>query len=156
MSSIQIIRTDSSNTDFQNLIKKLDIYLAEKDGDDAPFFAALNTVDTIQHVLVAYVNDTAVGCGAIKKYDENTIEIKRMFVDVTARNKGVASGILNELQLWAKELNFTSCILETGKKMTEAINLYKKEGFSIISNYGPYVNVTESTCFQKNIKKNNY
>lgn len=123
MSSIQIIKTNSSNPDFQNLIKKLDIYLAEQDGDDAPFFAALNTVDAIQHVLVAYINGKAVGCGAFKKQDESTIEIKRMFVDVSSRNLGVASSILNDLQLWAKQLNYTHCILETGKKMTEAINL---------------------------------
>lgn len=151
MSSIQIIKTNSSNPDFQNLIKKLDIYLAEQDGDDAPFFAALNTVDAIQHVLVAYINGKAVGCGAFKKQDESTIEIKRMFVDVSSRNLGVASSILNDLQLWAKQLNYTHCILETGKKMTEAINLYKKEGFTNIPNYGPYIGVEESVCFSKKI-----
>jgi len=151
MPSIQIIKTNASDADFQKLIKKLDIDLAEKDGEDAPFFAALNTVNAIQHVLVAYINNTAVGCGAIKKYDENTVEIKRMFVDLAARKQGVASRILNDLQLWAKELNYSHCILETGKKMTEAINLYKKEGFTIIPNYGPYVAVEESVCFSKKI-----
>lgn len=151
MDSIKLVRTNSTNPDFQSLISKLDIYLAEKDGDEAPFFAALNTVTMIKHVIVAYDADMAVGCGAIKKYDENLIEVKRMFVEPSQRNKGIAQAILNELQIWSKELDYNTCILETGKKMTEAISLYKKEGFQLISNYGPYKNVEESVCFKKHL-----
>lgn len=151
METTTIIRTNSSNTDFLELIKKLDLYLAENDGDEAPFFAKLNTLQAIQHVIVVYKNDIAIGCGAIKKYDEQTIEIKRMFVHPEYRNQGVAIQILNELELWAKELHFSNCILETSKKMTEAVNLYTKYGFSVIPNYGPYINVPDSICFQKNV-----
>ena len=151
MNTLKLERTNSSNSDFQSLITKLDLYLAEKDGDDAPFFAALNTVTLINHVIVAYEANIAVGCGAIKKYDKDHIEIKRMFVEPSQRNKGVAKAILKELQTWSKELNYDTCILETGVKMTEAIELYKKEGFLQIHNYGPYKNIEESVCFKKHL-----
>jgi GNAT superfamily N-acetyltransferase len=58
---------------------------------------------------------------------------------------------LKELELWAAEVNYKDCILETGKKQPEAIALYKKAGYTIISNYGQYKNVENSVCMKKSI-----
>jgi GNAT superfamily N-acetyltransferase len=75
-----------------------------------------------------------------------------MFVSVEHRGKGIALKILNELELWAKELNHTSCILETSFKLENAIALYKKVGYEIISNYEPYISVESSVCMLKILK----
>lgn len=144
-------RTDSNNPDFQNLVKDLDTYLAIKDGADHSFYAQFNKIDTIKHVMVVYENNVAAGCGAIKPYSETTMEIKRMFVVPEKRNHGIASTILKELETWAGELNFQKCILETGKKQTEAINLYQKNHYHIIPNYGQYAEVESSVCFEKEL-----
>jgi putative acetyltransferase len=101
--------------------------------------------------VVAYMDKQPVGCGAIKEYEESMMEIKRMFVPIENRGKGIASGILQELQQWAKELGYKKCILETGDQMVEAIGLYKKHAFIIIQNYGQYENITSSICFEKKI-----
>ena len=77
------------------------------------------------------------------------MEVKRMFVDLAFRGNGIASIILNELEKWAKELGYSGCILETGKKQPEAIKLYKKNGYAIIPNYGQYKQVENSVCFEK-------
>jgi hypothetical protein len=45
--------------------------------------------------------------------------------------------------------NFTSCILETGQRYPEAIALYLKNGFQITENYGQYIGIEDSVCFQK-------
>jgi GNAT superfamily N-acetyltransferase len=92
-----------------------------------------------------------MGCGAIKKYDSQTAEIKRMFVHPDHRNKGVANSVLEELEAWARELGFTSCVLETSFKLENAIALYKKFGYQIIPNYGQYIGVESSVCMRKNI-----
>jgi putative acetyltransferase len=74
-----------------------------------------------------------------------------MFVEPASRGKGIAQQVLAELELWAKELHYTACILETGKKQPEAVALYTKSGYTIIPNYGQYLNVENSVCMKKGI-----
>ena len=90
-------------------------------------------------------------CGAIKAYDEITMEIKRMYVSQEMRGHGIAHKILSALEVWAHDLGFTRCILETGDDMLPAVSLYKKCGYIKIPNYGQYIDVTDSVCFQKYI-----
>jgi GNAT superfamily N-acetyltransferase len=149
---IRIIRTDSDNPDFIDLVKHLDADLAERDGDDHSFYAQFNKINKIKYVVVAYENSKPVGCGAIKEYAPNTMEIKRMYTLPENRGKGIASKVLTELEIWAAELSYEKCILETGKKQPEAIALYKKNGYKLIPNYGQYVEAENSVCFEKDIK----
>ena len=146
-----IKRTNSDNLDFQALILELDKDLAIKNGETNDFFAQYNKIDLIQNVVVAYEGEKAVGCGAMKKYENGVMEIKRMFVPIEKRGKGIAGKILTELQVWAKELGYRKCVLETGDKMIEAIGLYNKSNFKIIPNYGQYANIKSSICFEKEI-----
>jgi GNAT superfamily N-acetyltransferase len=148
---IKCIRTTSDNKDFQELVKALDTYLRILDGEDHSFYAQFNKIDALKYVIVAYDDDTAVGCGAIKNYSENTMEVKRMYVSINKRGQGVASAVLKELEKWAVELNYNKCILETGKKQPEAIALYKKNNYKIIPNYGQYENMENSVCFEKKL-----
>jgi len=146
---ITLKRTNSDNPDFINLLTFLDANLAENDGDEHWFFEQFNTLDDIKHVVVAYQNEKPVGCGSIKAYNTSQAEVKRVYVAEDARNRGIASQIMHELEHWAKELGFTECILETGIKQLEAVQLYPKLGYRNISNYEPYVGVALSVCFGK-------
>jgi len=103
-------------------------------------------------VVVAYNSHNPVGCGAIKEYEPNIMEIKRMYTKPESRGKGLASQVLNELESWAAELSFKKCILETGKKQPEAIRLYEKNGYKLIPNYGQYAKIENSVCFEKSIR----
>ena len=149
---ISITRTDSNNKDFISLVKLLDADLAERDGEDHPFYAQFNKIDKIKYVAVAYKNDKPVSCGAIKEYSSNTMEVKRMFTLPESRGKGIATRVLIELEKWTKELGYKNCILETGKKQPEAIALYKKNGYNLIPNFGQYAGVDNSICFKKEIQ----
>jgi putative acetyltransferase len=144
-----IKRTTSSDSDFQKLVSLLDIDLAIRDGNEHAFYAQFNKTVNIKNVVVAYLNKEAIGCGAFKPYDANTVEIKRMFVEPAFRGKGIAQKVLAELELWAKELMYKYCTLETGKKQPEAIVLYTKAGYSIIPNYGQYEGIENSVCMRK-------
>ena len=148
---IQIIRTSPENLDFVTLIEELDKDIKKRDGAEHSFYAQFNKTDSIKHAIVVYEDQRAIGCGAFKVYKEEVAEIKRMFVNPEDRGKGIASKILKELESWAREENFKSCILETGQKYPEAIALYKKNGFVITSNYGQYEGMEDSVCFQKMI-----
>ena len=149
---IQIIRTNSDNQDFQALVGLLDKELAIRDGEEHAFYAQFNKIDSIRNVIVAYENETAVGCGAFKKYKEETVEIKRMFVRLENRGQGMAVEILKELETWAIEENYKFAILETGFKQPEAIRLYEKSGYEVIPNYGQYAGVENSICMKKGLE----
>jgi GNAT superfamily N-acetyltransferase len=149
---ITLRRTDSENQDFIELVKFLDADLAEKDGDYHSFYAQFNKIDKIKYVIVAYENEKPMGCGAIREYTPNTMEIKRMYTSPGSRGKGIATKVLTELEIWATELCCEKCILETGKKQPEAMALYKKTGYRRIPNYGEYAEMENSVCFEKEMK----
>jgi putative acetyltransferase len=146
---INCIRTNSENEDFQNLVKELDKDLSIRDGEDHSFYSQFNTITKIKYTIVAYDSKISVGCGAIKEYAEDAMEVKRMYVPLKRRGEGIASIILKELENWALDLNYKRCLLETGKRQPEAIALYKKNGYLIIPNFGQYENVENSVCFEK-------
>lgn len=145
----RILRTDSSNTDFRALVALLDEDLALRDGEDNAFYAQFNGIAVLKHCVVYYKNGIALGCGALKRFDANSMEVKRMFVSPEVRGKGIASLLLVALENWAKELGYEQCVLETGLRQPEAIALYKKNKYNIIPNYPPYVGVANSVCFRK-------
>lgn len=142
-------RTNSEDIHFQNLVKLLDADLAIRDGEDHSFYAQYNKIDAIKHVVLLFENENAIGCGAIKFFDDETMEVKRMFVLPENRGKGAAGFVLKELEKWTKELRFKKCVLETGKKQPEAIALYRKHFYQQIDNYGQYKEVKDSLCFEK-------
>ena len=148
---ITLKRTNSDDLDFQELVKALDIELKKRNGEEHSFFAQFNRIDSIKYVVIAYDENNPVGCGAIKEYDNKTMEVKRMFVPLEKRGLGIASLVLQELEIWCKHLQFEKCILETGEKQPEAIKLYKKNNYTIISNFGQYANVKSSICFEKQL-----
>ncbi len=148
---LTLVRTDSGNPHFIELVKQLDADLAEKDGADHSFYAQYNTIAAIRNVIIAYEHDTPVACGAIKEYNMHTMEVKRMYTLPAYRGQGIAGTILDALEKWAAELSFKKCILETGKRQPDAIGLYKKKGYNIIPNYGQYAGVDNSLCFEKKL-----
>ena len=111
---IKIIRTDSDNPDFVKLVKFLDADLAERDGNDHSFYSQFNKIDKIKYVAVAYENDQAIGCGAIKEFAPGVMEVKRMYTLPECRGKGIAAMVLAE---W-----------KYGRRKCCTINVYWKRG----------------------------
>ena len=150
---LNLIRTNSEDPDFILLVKKLDADLAERDGADHTFYSQFNKIDKIKHAVVAFDNGTPIGCGAMKEFMSDSMEMKRMYTAPEGRGKGIATAVLGELEKWAAELSYKKCVLETGKRQPEAIKLYKKNGYQNIANYGQYVGIENSVCFEKDLSK---
>ena len=92
-----------------------------------------------------------MACGAFKEYDSNSVELKRIFVVHEQRRQGLGKLIVNKLEAIAKSKGYKHAILETGIKQYEAIELYKKYGYYIIPNYGPYIGNFLSICMKKGL-----
>ena len=148
-SMVRIERTNVDHPIFVKLVAELDRFLAISDGDDHAFYDQYNQLDDIKYAMLIYVDDTAVGCGAIKKYDDTSYEVKRMYVAESHRGNGYAGILIQNLEYWARELGAHRCILETGVRQVAAIRSYRKSGYVRIDNYGQYADVSDSLCFEK-------
>ena len=153
---IKILRTTFDNLDFQKLVKELDVDLALYYKEEKVFYDTLNIIDSIEYVVVAYnEKGKPVGCGGIKEFSKNEGEIKRMYVPLKFRGKGIATIVLNELENWSRELHFKKCILETLKEKSYAIQFYKKNNYKQILNFGQYAKAQNSICFEKELVSSN-
>ncbi len=150
---VRIIRTDSENPDFIKLVSWLDAELAERDGLEHSFYAQFNKINRIRNAVVAYEGNVPVGCGAIKAFAPTAMEVKRMYIVPAYRGKRIATQVLHELEKWSAELGFQKCVLETGKRLPEAVALYRKNGYRQIDNYGQYAGIENSVCFEKDLSQ---
>ena len=146
-----IKRTSSSDKDFDELIAKLDHELWNELEEDQGTYDQFNKVPGLQTVVLLYVNAKPVACGCFKKFDNDTVEIKRMFVEKAYRGRGLSQLVLDELETWAIELGFHYSVLETSVHFSVAQNLYRKEGYEVIDNYGQYAGLSESVCMKKEL-----
>ena len=147
----KIKRTTSNDKDFQWLITQLDSELWGELLEDQATYDQYNKVLDLNTVVVIYVNDQPSASGCFKKYDADTVEIKRMFVVKEQRGKGLSKNILTALEDWAIESGFKYALLETSIHFIPATNLYKSSGYTVIPNYDQYKDLEESVCMKKEL-----
>jgi len=155
MQSIQspeFIRTTSDHPDFRKMVNALDEDLYLRNGDTQKQYEQYNQIDKIKHAIVIYLEGKPVGCGCFKRFDDRTVEMKRMFVLPEMRGKQLAARMLQELEKWAVEEGNTTAVLETGRRQVEAQRLYSLAGYSRTENYGQYEGMEDSICYRKELK----
>lgn len=147
---IELIRTNSENIAFKQLVQVLNFDLAERDGNTHAL-AQFNTTAGLKYVVLALKDGKHIGCGALSTYNSTTMEIKRMYVSPEIRGQRIGEKILSELEHWSRELQHTKCILFTGSKQPEASKLYKRNGYYSIEKYGTLKNISDCLCFAKDL-----
>jgi DNA-binding MarR family transcriptional regulator/GNAT superfamily N-acetyltransferase len=80
-------------------------------------------------MLVAYLRGGPIGCGAVKLHGRKPCEIKRMWVDDSARGLGLGRRLLAELESTAHARRARVAHIETNHTLTEAIALYRSSGY---------------------------
>lgn len=101
--------------------------------------------------LIARSENVPIGCGAIRRMDETTAEIKRMYVAPNHRGLGVGREMVRKLEGVAHDLGVQRLVLETGVRQPEAIALYRRCGFVEIPAFGEYVDSPLSICMEKTL-----
>lgn len=144
---------DGSNKDFILLSSMLDSYLNNLAGgeENRAEYIPYNQPDDIECVVLVYNGDIPIGCAGFKKYDNESAEVKRVFIKNGYRGKGISRRLMNFLEDKAKEKGYRSLILETGEPLIEAMGLYSSIGYNVIPNYGQYVNMPDSICMMKKL-----
>ena len=102
--------------------------------------------------MVAYLDEVAVGCGAVRRLNETTAELKRMYVDPSVRGRGIGRALVEALELEARRLGMARVVLETGTRLAPAIKLYEAMGYERIPLFGQYLSSPKtSLCFGKSL-----
>ena len=140
-----------SGSDAQMLIARLNDELTERypNPQDRHFELADAHVSGDRGVfLVARLDGDPVGCGALRRLDDVTGELKRMYVEPHARGHGVGRKVLAELEHHARRLGLRHLVLETGDRQHEATRLYERAGFARVPCFGEYTGAA-SVCMEK-------
>lgn len=150
---VQYMRCDSSNEDFIENCRLLDQDLDRRVGKEIQRdkYKTYNQIDKIKECMLVLVDGKIAGGGAIRAYNKEQVELKRVFVRNAFQGRGLGTGLVKALISWATELGYQSMILETGERLKEALHVYEKLGFERIQNYGPYVDMKESLCMEKKL-----
>jgi putative acetyltransferase len=152
MEAVQLKIVHYTNEDLKGLIAKLDEELYLRYPPEEVFVVDFTDPQVVDIVfVVAYVNEIPVGCGAIRPIDEEAIELKRFYVEVSYRQQGIAKRMLDFLEDQAKAQGYKVVKLETGTEQPEAVNFYEKHGFHAIDKFGEYVDCVSSLCYEKAI-----
>ncbi len=100
--------------------------------------------------LVAYLRGEPVGCGALKRLDSETAEVKRVYVAPAARGRGLARRLLEALEDAARDAGYTRVRLDTGARLTEAQALFRSAGYREIPDYNQ--NPVAAFWFEKSLQ----
>lgn len=155
MNQISLRQVDPNNKDFIRLCSELDSFLDIAIGGESKRdkYKKFNHPDTMDYIIVAYDKEEAVGCGALRKYSDTDVEVKRVFVRESFRGQNLGGRLLEQLISYAEESGYKRLILETGSFLQASLRLYFRYGFERIENYGAYKNMEESLCMGLNIEK---
>jgi putative acetyltransferase len=151
---VSIIPEDPGGDVARSLIDQLCSELSARYGTPPSPFSAADVRAPRTAFLVVRHCGRPIGCGAIRRLDDDTAEIKRMFVVPSSRRQGIARRLLVELERSAAQFGYRALRLETGVQQPEAIALYESRGFTRIPAFGPYVGNPVSVCFEKVLAAN--
>jgi GNAT superfamily N-acetyltransferase len=101
--------------------------------------------------LVAELGDTLIGCVGLRRHDETTVELKRLFVRPDHRRGGLGRILLFAAERRALELGYSKILLETGTEQPEAVSLYTSTGYRPHENIGHYRHSESSQMYSKTL-----
>lgn len=146
--NMEYIWTNGNDEVFQRFYLKTEEYYSEIVGGkkNRTGFIPYNLSESISDVLLAYADGKAVGCAGLKRYSDQDVEIKRVWVDPEWRGKHIATGLMDLIEDKARQMGYKRAILQTRLIMPDAVGLYESRGYVLIDNYPPYDNLEGAIC----------
>ena len=145
---MEYIWTDGNDKDFQRFYLKTEEYYSQIVGGkkNRTGFIPYNLSESISDVLIAYADCKAVGCAGLKRYSDQDVEIKRVWVEPEWRGKHIATALMDQIEDKARQMGFKRAILQTRPIMPDAVGLYESRGYVLVENYPPYDKLDGAIC----------
>lgn len=148
--AVQVALETADQPDVHALIRQLDAdRSALYPGASSQLADVAELTSPNVRVAVARRGGTSVGCGAVILGDDGEAEIKRMFVVAEARRQSIGRTILAALEDAAREAGARVIRLEMGRRQTEAIALYRSQGYVERGPFGAYEKGPHSVFMEK-------
>lgn len=143
--------TDGSDPRFEVFYRKTEDYYSSIVGGlkNRTGFVKYNCSEAVSDVLIAEIDGKAVACAGLKKYSDEDVEIKRVWVEPDFRGQGLATKMMVLLEKRAEQMGYKRLILQTRSIMKDAVGLYERLGYQIIPNYPPYDKLEGAECMAK-------
>lgn len=140
-----------SSPDFRMLADKLDEYYFSLVGEIQNRYAEPNRPENMTALAVAYEDGIPIACGAWKRLDATTAELKRLFVLPEFRRNGAARRMIASLEENAVSAGIRHMLLETAVDTTDSHKLYLSAGYRIRDYYGSPAGAENCLCFHKEL-----
>lgn len=147
----EYIWTDGNNIDFVNFSSDMENYYNELVGGEnkRKSFIPFNSLSDIHDVIVVYDSGKAIACASFKEYDNDTVEIKRVWVGEEYRGKHISVEMMDMLERRIIAKGYHRAILQTRDSCIKVVALYNSIGYHKIENYPPYDNMELAVCYEK-------
>ncbi len=139
------------SADYAMLARKLDDYYFALVGDVHLRYADANKPEKMAARIIAYEKDIPVACGCWKPIDEETAEVKRIYVLPEYRRRGIASAIIELLENHICASGYQKILLETARTTGDSKALYLSLGYKEIPYYGSPAGAENCRCFLKDV-----
>ncbi|TDQ46111.1 GNAT family N-acetyltransferase [Actinorugispora endophytica] len=93
----------------------------------------------------------AVGCAGLRRLDETTYEVERVYVTSAWRGRRIGEVLLRALEEAAVRRGATRMRLETGSGRPASVRLYERCGYHRIERFGHYADRERSVCFERTL-----
>jgi GNAT superfamily N-acetyltransferase len=150
-SSVAIRDTEFDHPDSERLREAQRVEIVARYGGDTEPGIKPSASDVPVFVVAYDAAGRAVGCGGLRRLDDSSAEIKRMFVAPDARGTGVSIAVLRALEERALARGWSTLRLETGTAQPDAMRFYEREGYASIPNFGAYAGAPESLCYERRL-----
>ncbi len=135
---IEIKRADPREAEYVQLLNASDDYAASLYPAESNHMLDIETLLRPQmNFFGVIVDGAAKGCGGFWAHEEY-VEIKRVFIDPSARGIGLSRKLMAVLENRARAMGFKIARLETGISQPEALGLYRMLGYVDRSPFGEY------------------
>lgn len=153
INGISFIKTGTESPDAQILLKELNetlMNILHHNGMKHLCF------DDFSHekafFMVGYDGDTPVCCAGLRRMDEMTGEIKRVYA--RKNSKGIGAALMTALENEALSTGYARLVLECREGNGHAIEFYKKNGYTVCGKYPPYGDEPDAVCMEKSLVRN--
>jgi putative acetyltransferase len=150
--NLVVERASPSLPDARELIAELDDYLNRLYAADRNYLLDVEALCAPEVAFfVARLDGEVAACGALRRLDDSSAELKRMYVRPAFRGQGLGRAMLLALESHARSSGVRRLVLETGVDQPEALALYERHQYARCARYGEYRDDPTSVFLEKSL-----